>query len=191
MSWISVLAALLLGACQGPWPCVTGGLHRAGDRVASGRAFYGDPIVGHALAWNGLGDVPVYGAGVQNAWFWEDRLAVGLGLDLMSFDRPGDQAFGAELDTRVRYFYGEVGDLGGFFDFTGGYRQADHAVPPDGTKGNFTFSFGPGFEYRVREEESLLLGVEFHHMSNGRGRNSPRNPSQNELLFWVGYGWSW
>lgn len=191
MNWVRVMIALVLGGCQGPWPCVQGGLHKAGERVATGRAFYGEPITGHALAWNGLGDVPVYGVGLQNYWFWEDRLAVGAGVDLMQFDLAGTNAVGAGVETRVRYFYGEIDNVGGFFDFTGGYRQADKRVPAEGTDGNFTFSFGPGFDYRVREGESVLLGLEFHHMSNGRGRDTPRNPSQNELLLWFGYGWSW
>jgi hypothetical protein len=69
--------------------------------------------------------------------------------------------------------------------------RTESEIPPGGTRGNFTFAAGPGAELPLGDGRSLLWGVEFHHMSNARGRQSARNPSQNEFLFWIGYGGTW
>jgi hypothetical protein len=181
------LVVLPLTACK-----TDGGFHKKGERVACARGFYVAPITGHALAWHGVGDVSNEGLSVQNYWFWEDRVAVGLGLSAIRFHPKGDHIAGGEIDARLRYYLGEAQSLGVFADFTGGYqRTQDHMPPENGTKDNYTFGFGPGFEYVLSENKSLLLGVEFHHFSNRQGRDKDRNPSQNGLLMWIGYAITW
>ena len=144
-----------------------------------------------SLAWNGLGDVPNFGVSVHNHWFTSDRIALGLGLSLMQFKPPGRRVTGGELELRFRYYFAEWGDIAFFGDFNGGYMRTQAQIPPGATRGNYTFSFGPGVEIPVSQDTSLLCGYEFHHMSNALGRASSRNPSQNESLLWVGLGIDW
>jgi Lipid A 3-O-deacylase (PagL) len=186
------LATVLIFAASGcSWFPTEGGLHREGERTVSARAAWGSPIVGKALAWNGLGDVPNYGMGVQSHWFQNDRLAIGAGMNLINFKPKGENVTGGELEARARYFFAESEDVGLFWDFMGGFMRTESQIPPGGTRGNFTFAFGPGIEMPLGDGDSVLLGVEFHHMSNALGRDSSRNPSQNEFLFWLSYTKTW
>jgi hypothetical protein len=54
---------------------------------------------------------------------------------------------------------------------------------------NFTFGFGAGFEIWYRENQSIILGYKYQHISNGY--TAPRNPGVDSNLFYVGYAWSW
>ena len=78
-----------------------------------------------------------------------------------------------------------------FVDLLGGVMVAEKPLPPEGTRRNYTFGGGAGLEFKLFTDWSLLVGTEFHHMSNARGRNASDNPSQNEFLVWSGLGFRW
>lgn len=156
-----------------------------------GRAFHGEPIKGRTLVWIGEGNVPNDGVSLQNYWFPEDRLAIGVGVDRIAFRPPGGSVIGWEFEARMRYHCLEMGKVGLFADLNGGWMVSERRFPPEGTRSNYTFSFGPGLEIPLRAGFSMLLGVELHHWSNARGRYATDNPAQNELFPWVGFGIPW
>jgi len=185
------MLACCITACKGTWLGTDGGLHKSDERTACVRAFYSEPITGHALVWHGVGDCPNEGFSLQNYWFLKDRVALGLGLTGVQFHIPGDRILGSEIEARLRYYFAETGKLGFFGDFTGGYLRTQSEIPPNGKDNNGTFAFGPGLEYGVGENKAVQLGFEFHHLSDLHGRDKDRNPSQNELKMWLGFALTW
>lgn len=167
--------------------------HRAGDRVVQARVDHAHPIPGRSLAWYGKGDADVFGAGIGNLWFVADGWALGgelLAKDFHGDDQDRDVA-GFEASALVRTYVRQSEDYSVFLGGSGGYIRTDRSVPPEGTPGNWTFSFGPGIEIPMDRRTDFLGGLEFHHMSNALGRENPRNPSQNEVMFWFGMGIHW
>jgi hypothetical protein len=60
------------------------------------------------------------------------------------------------------------------------------AVPvTDSRAFNYTFEFGAGVRWRVRDRESLRIGYKFHHLSNAY--SAPQNPGIDAAVFLVGY----
>jgi len=161
--------------------------------MLSARVFYGKPIVGRALWWIGEGDVPNYGVSLQNYFFLQDRVALGLGVNRIEFQPPGKDFGGWEFELRLRYYFLEIEGAGVFFDFNGGWMGAEHSMPPEGTRANYTFSFGPGLDVPLGSGISLLGGCELHHWSNARGtgERAVDNPAQNEFFPWLGLGVRW
>lgn len=186
---LATLLACSLAACS--WFPTEGGLHKEGERMACGRIFWSEPITGHALLWHGVGDDPNEGFSLQNYWFKNDRLALGVGFTGVQFHIPGDRILGGEIEARLRYYYTEYGKLGLFADLNGGFQHTQSEIPPMGLPNNGTFGFGPGLEYRIGENQSIQLGAEFHHMSNAHGKDKDVNPAQNELMMWVGFALTW
>jgi len=179
-----LLFFLLLVACEG-------GLHRRGDKMWSVRAHYGEPIEGRTFVGNGLGKSPSAGVGVYNHWFVRDRLALGLGLTPTVFQQQGDTVWGAELNGQVRWYFADVSEVGFFLDVQGGLLLLSEDLPPRGTPYNLSYVIGPGVEWAIGERWRMLGGVLFHHISNGKGIESPDNPTLNETRVWIGFGSTW
>ncbi|HUI46041.1 MAG TPA: acyloxyacyl hydrolase [Nitrospirota bacterium] len=65
----------------------------------------------------------------------------------------------------------------------------DNVPVADSSNFNFTFGFGAGVEIWYLENQSLILGYKYQHISNGY--TAPQNPGVDSNLFYVGYAWSW
>jgi len=151
---------------------------------------YGDPLVGHTLAWNSAGRAETVSISGSNRWFTTDRLSLGVGLTATHFEQKEVDVFGGEVRGLLRWHFTEWKGKSFFWDLDGGLLLTTERVPPNSTSRNYTFDFGPGMEVPLRGRLSLLMGFQFHHLSNALGRDSDRNESQNELRYWVGIGWS-
>jgi len=174
--------------------CRVAPLHRRGDAMVTIRAEHGKPLQGKSLAWDGGFDAENYTLTVQNHYFVTDRIALGAGLSASRWQLRGRHRWGGEVSLAGRWFFAELNELeemGFFFDFTGGVLITDGNFPPNGTPKNFAFTFGPGLEFPITDTYSVLAAIQYHHISNALGRFSPRNPSQNELRFWIGVGILW
>ena len=164
------------------------GLRReAGTQSITTRTHYGIPILHKSFFWDSKGEVNDTGLGVQYHRYVADGVALGLGTTAASWWTGGRDVYSAELEGLLRLHPKREWPL--FLDFTAGYQLANHQIPPDGTVWNFTFAFGGGFEFPIERGMSLLTGVHYHHISNALGRDSPRNPSQNEARLWIGFVW--
>ncbi len=162
----------------------------------SARAFHADPLVGRSAFWIGEANMPNEGLGIQNHWFIEDRVALGVGMNYTRYDTTHsdadyNQTWAFDIEARFRYYAVEVIGVGTFLDLFGGWTHGDRKIPPEGSKNNGTFGAGVGIDIPLGSGFSVLTGMEFHHFSNARGRYASDNPSQNELLFWGGVGVRW
>lgn len=73
---------------------------------------------------------------------------------------------------------------------TAGVLYFTDNVPVAGSSNfNFTFGFGAGVEIWYRENQSLIVGYKYQHISNVY--SAPQNPGVDSNLFYVGFAWSW
>ena len=186
------LALSLVAGCATPPPILTtvpDGLdRRAGAEFVSVRVFHGIPLLQKSFFWDGNGEIDDSGIGIHAARFLADNVAFGLGTNLVTWWTPGEDVFSAELEGLLRIY--PVSDWPVFLDGTTGFQLANDQIPPGGTVWNFSFGFGGGVELPVAPGTSVLVGSNYHHISNALGRDNDRNPSQNEVRIWLGMGWT-
>jgi hypothetical protein len=162
----------------------------AGSTSVLVRGHYGVPILGESIRWDGNAEIDNFGVGAYLYTYVVDGLAIGGGINGTVFKNPGENAYGLEFEAAGRVHMFDIGDVGTFFDFTGGWLQTNDPVPPEGTEWNMTFSFGPGVDIPIGARTSLQIAAIYHHFSNALGRQNDRNPSQNEGRFWAGVAWN-
>lgn len=163
-------------------------LPREGDRITDVRVFYGIPILQKSFFWDGNSEVDNAGLKARQLWQVSDASALGVGLTGANWFLGGADVQSIELEGVGRSFVYRSEDdaYGVFVEVTGGFQQATDSIPPGGTEWNFTFSFGPGVVVPLERSLDLQTGVTYHHISNALGRDTPRNPSQNEAQLWIG-----
>ncbi|MCA3008758.1 MAG: hypothetical protein INH34_10335 [Phycisphaerales bacterium] len=185
-------ALLAAAACAGPAPDPTrnrAGLDRTpGAEFVSARVHHGVPILQKSFFWDGNGEVDNTGVGFHWGRFVDERLALGVGSNVANWWTGGRDVHSVELEGLIRVYPEPDWPL--FVSGTGGYQLANDQIPPGGTVWNFSFSFGAGVDIPVAAGTSALIALDYHHISNALGRESQRNPSQNEARFWIGIGWS-
>ncbi len=77
-----------------------------------------------------------------------------------------------------------------FVNGTAGVMYFTTNVPvADSSNFNFTFGFGAGLEIWHLENQSIVLGYKYQHISNGY--TAPNNPGVDSNLFYVGYAFNW
>lgn len=162
--------------------------HDAGSTFVEARVHHGIPILQKSFFWDGNGEVYDTGIGIHAGKHVADRVAVGVGSNLVTWWTPGRDVYSCELEGLLRVH--PLEDWPVFLDATGGYQLANSQIPPGGTVWNFTFSFGGGLEFPLDRGTALLAAVDYHHISNALGRENDRNPSQNEARIWLGIEWS-
>lgn len=179
-----LLLALTAAAC-------TGGPHRKGDRQAIFSASYGEPIGGESFGFVGHGDARNVGLAAAAQWFLLDRWAVGIRTGARYYDQTGGGVIALEVEGTARHYLFELGSVGVLFEVTGGGQLSSRDVPPGGTNTNWVFGFGPTLEIPLGEETDLLAGYQWRHLSNGKGGDSPQNPTQNDHRLWIGVAIDW
>ncbi len=185
---------LALAGCQSPVPHalrteVPSGLRRReGETFGQVRAYYGVPILQRSIYWDGNGETDEFGPSGHIFHHITDTVAIGAGLNLSTWLIPGADAYSAEAEAVLRVYPNPAAPL--FLDFSSGYQHSTEPVPPGGTEWNYTFGFGPGFEFPMGDGSTLMLAANYHHVSNALGRDNERNPSQNEARLWIGYAWN-
>ncbi|HXY54554.1 MAG TPA: acyloxyacyl hydrolase [Nitrospirota bacterium] len=108
-------------------------------------------------------------------------------------DLPGgrQRIYGAgisPLGLQMNFRRGSV--LQPYVNGTAGVLYFSKNVPvADSSNFNFTFSFGAGVEIWYREDQSIILGYKYHHISNGY--TASQNPGVDSNLFYAGFLWSW
>ncbi len=188
--------ALSLGGCAGRTPLPHAGSRRPlaltlpheGDHITDVRVYYAIPILQKSFFWDGNSEVDSAGLRIRQLWQVENDVALGVGLAATNWflGGPDVQSIEAEGVGRAYVYRSDDDSYGVFCDVTGGFQQATDSIPPGGTEWNFTFSFGPGVVVPLQRALDLQTGLTYHHISNALGRDSPRNPSQNEAQLWIG-----
>lgn len=182
-TWM-LLLTMTAAACAG-------GRHRQGDRQAVFSASFGEPIDGKSLGFTGHGEARNVGLAAAGQWFLRDRWAIGVQAGGRYYDQTGGAAFGLEIEGTARHYLFEWGPVGFLFEVSGGGQVASRDVPPGGTSLNWVFGFGPTVEVPLGETTDLLAGYQWRHLSNGKGGDSPENPTQNDHRLWIGVAIDW
>lgn len=187
-----VALALLGSACAAPAPrpepLGPGLSHRPGEQFVTTRIYHGIPILQKSFFWDGNGEVDDTGIGVHWGRFLDEQTALGFGTNFSNWWTSGRDVQSAELEGQLLLY--PVRDWPVFLDGTTGFQLANDQIPPGGTVWNFSFGFGVGLELPIATGTSALVGAHYHHISNALGRDSDRNPSQNEARLWIGLGWT-
>ncbi len=107
-------------------------------------------------------------------------------------DLPGSKqkiyGFGVTpVGLRVNFRRGHV--LQPYINGTAGVLYFRDQVPvADSSRFNFALGLGAGIQIWYLENQSIILGYKYHHISNGF--TAPRNPGMDSNLFYIGYTWS-
>ena len=172
--------------------CGSAPVHQSGDRLLTLRYEYGEPIRGKSFAWTGLGTSDTQSIAVANHWFVSNRLSLGPSFTATAFDMlSGQWITGGEIEGIMRWHFAEIDKTSFFWDWTAGYLHTSKKMPPNSTDWNFTFGFGPGVEIPLGGKWKLLSTLQYHHLSNAKGRETVENESQNEARFTIGFGMDW
>lgn len=111
-------------------------------------------------------------------------------LNTWYFHQPDDDAFGVNPSINFRWHFIDKDPWTVFGEVGIGLLAATDNVPSGGTSFDFTPRAGGGVTYRLGDSDSrLLLGLRWHHVSNGRIFGSESNPARDGLLVYAGIEW--
>ena len=130
------------------------------------------------------------------SWFLGDRFELGVEGAGWYFAQSGRDTGGlsAMLVLRYHFWSGPEGDFAwsAFFEGGSGFLVGFDEVPDGGTGFNFVQRGGLGLTRDLDDSDGpnhgarLLLGLRWHHISNGRISGDGRNPARDSLLVWAG-----
>lgn len=186
---LAIVACSTTGREPGPALPHGGISHRFGDTFLQARTYYGVPILQKSFFWDGNGETDEAGVKARHLWFLSDRIALGGGLTASVWFPSGHDILAGELEAVGRWYFFRGESLGVFVEGATGYVHSTDPIPPKGTEWNFTFSFGPGVDVPIAKNFDLIGATIYHHISNALGRQSPQNPSQNEVQILLGVAW--
>gem|GEM_PF-992638 len=122
------------------------------------------------------------GAGASH--FFADGHSINLELNSMIFDQPGDDAVGLNLSAILRWHFIRQADWSLYIDGGAGLLGTTNDVPARGSSFNFTPQVGGGTTIRLNDEQRLMVGLRWHHISNGDIYSG--NPGLDTIFGYVG-----
>lgn len=123
------------------------------------------------------------GAGLSH--FFLNGHSINLELNGMAFDQTGDDAVGLNLNAMLRWHLYRADNWSVYVDGGAGLLGTTEDVPAAGSQLNFTPQVGAGATIRVKDEERLMVGLRWHHISNAD--LYPPNPGRDSLYGYVGW----
>ncbi|WP_225894621.1 acyloxyacyl hydrolase [Leptolyngbya sp. O-77] len=126
------------------------------------------------------------GAGITD--FFAHGHSINLELNKLKFIQPGDDAVGLNLGLILRWHFVREDTWSLYVDGGAGFLVTSEDVPAEGgSQFNFTPQVGGGATFRMRDQEHLMVGLRWHHISNAE--LYPPNPGRDSILLYVGYMW--
>jgi len=124
--------------------------------------------------------------GVGLSYFVARRLSLEVEFAGWYFNVEDGSAWGLNTNLLLRWHFWQSDDLRWtlFGDAGAGLLATTDNVPSTGSDFNFTPILGGGFTVDIGNNNRLLAGARWHHISNGNLRSS--NPGQDNLLFFAG-----
>ena len=124
--------------------------------------------------------------GVGLSYFVATRLSFEIELNGWYFNVEDGSAWGINGNLLIRWHFWQSNDLRWtlFGDAGAGLLASTDNVPSTGSDFNFTPQLGGGFSLDIGNDNRLLAGVRWHHVSNAN--TSGHNPGQDNLLFFAG-----
>lgn len=123
------------------------------------------------------------GAGLSH--FFLNGHSINLELNGLAFDQTGDDAVGLNLNAMLRWHLYRADNWSVYVDGGAGILGTTEDVPAAGSQLNFTPQVGAGATIRVKDEERLMVGLRWHHISNAD--LYPPNPGRDSLYGYVGW----
>jgi len=124
--------------------------------------------------------------GVGFSYFVATRLSLEVEIGGWYFNVEEGSAWGISPNLLIRWHFWESSDQRWtvFGDAGAGLLLATENVPSTGSDFNFTPQLGLGFSRDIGNDNRLVAGLRWHHISNANTRGD--NPGQDSLLFFAG-----
>jgi hypothetical protein len=122
--------------------------------------------------------------GVEFDYFLEDNLSLDLGFLGMDVDQQGPNANGFNFTLQLRWHFISKDRWSMFLEGGAGLLRTSENVPAGGSKFNFTPQAGLGFTFDIGNNNRLLAGVKWHHISNANTYDT--NPGRDSIMVWGG-----
>ncbi|MEM9217240.1 MAG: acyloxyacyl hydrolase [Cyanobacteria bacterium P01_F01_bin.150] len=123
------------------------------------------------------------GAGLSH--FFLNGHSINLELNGLAFDQTGDDAVGLNLNAMLRWHLHRADNWSVYVDGGAGLLGTTNDVPAAGSQLNFTPQVGAGATIRLKDEQRLMVGLRWHHISNAD--LYPPNPGRDSLYGYVGW----
>ena len=122
------------------------------------------------------------GAGISKFLF--DRHSINLELNTIYFNQPGDDALGLNLALLMRWHFVRKTNWSLYIDGGAGVMGTTSDVPRSGASFNFTPQAGAGATIKLNEQQRLMLGLRWHHISHADLFGA--NPGRDSIMGYVG-----
>ena len=122
------------------------------------------------------------GAGLSKFIF--EAHSINLELNTIYFSQPSDDALGLNLALLMRWHFLRKTNWSTFVDAGAGVMGTTSDVPSRGASFNFTPQAGLGFSFKLKDEQRLMLGLRWHHISHADLFGA--NPGRDSLMGHVG-----
>ncbi|MEL6494494.1 MAG: acyloxyacyl hydrolase [Cyanobacteria bacterium J06623_7] len=126
------------------------------------------------------------GAGLSKFIF--EAHSINLELNSIYFSQPSDDAVGLNLALLMRWHFLRRDNWSTFVDAGAGVMGTTSDVPSRGASFNFTPQAGAGFSIGLKEQQRLMLGLRWHHISHADLFGA--NPGRDSLMGYVGLKFS-
>lgn len=121
--------------------------------------------------------------GIGIAEFFANRHSVNLEFNTIYFDQPGENAVGFNLALLGRWHFIKKENWTMYFDGGAGVMGTTNDVPRQAAGFNFTPQVGGGFSIKLNEDQNLLFGLRWHHISHAD--TFGKNPGRDSLMGYV------
>lgn len=122
------------------------------------------------------------GAGVSKFLF--DGHSINLELNTIYFSQPDEDALGLNLALLMRWHFVRKPNWSLYIDGGAGIMGTTSDVPSQGASFNFTPQVGGGTSIKLNEEQRLILGLRWHHISHADLFGA--NPGRDSIMGYVG-----
>lgn len=122
------------------------------------------------------------GAGLSKFIF--EAHSINLELNTIYFSQPGNDAVGLNLALLMRWHFLRKPNWSTFIDAGAGVMGTTSDVPIKGASFNFTPQAGAGVSIKLEEQQRLMLGLRWHHISHADLLGA--NPGRDSIMGYVG-----
>lgn len=121
--------------------------------------------------------------GVGISEFLFNRHSINFEFNTIYFDQPGENAVGFNLNLLMRWHFAKRENWTLYLDGGAGVMGTTNDVPRRAAGFNFTPQVGGGASIKLNEDQNLLFGLRWHHISHAD--TFGRNPGRDSLKGYV------
>lgn len=122
--------------------------------------------------------------GVGFEYFIADDLSLDFEFNGLYFEQIGDDAAAANFAMLFRWHFISQDRWSMYLDGGAGLLGSSSDVPENGSSFNFTPQAGVGITYDVGNDNRIMVGVRWHHVSNGH--TYEHNPGRDSAMLYLG-----